>query len=293
MGSNYTMGSSETAGGFKTMENYSDETSDLYEDFLKHEWIPDSTISSLESFDQNHSSYTSTSYQESFSNSVPHEYSSSTNDYSQNKMLDSAEQDYCVPDSTMFYDNSNIESLDYDCSTDSTIQNLSYTVSDYLNTLTVFTPNQATTVLQERLPDHGYDHFASQDLHLAPGQGYDLIPGQELDLIPCQELDPEHEKVMERRKRNKIAATKCRNKKKEKTNQLILQAKIEEEKNIQLRNIVARLQEEKNLLVKMLMEDRLQNSSQIGHTRQILEQDLFGGVKAEFEEEHFKEIFHV
>jgi hypothetical protein len=56
-----------------------------------------------------------------------------------------------------------------------------------------------------------------------------------------------------RRMKNKAAATKCRNKKRLKIKQLISQAKMIEEKNIQLRQTVAKLEAEKTHLVKMLM----------------------------------------
>ena len=75
------------------------------------------------------------------------------------------------------------------------------------------------------------------------------------NMVTDQVTDSEQVKVMDRRRRNRIAANKCRNKKKEKTNLLIMKAKLEEERNMKLRLIVAKLKEEKNILVKMLVED--------------------------------------
>ena len=72
-------------------------------------------------------------------------------------------------------------------------------------------------------------------------------------------MNSEETKVFERRKRNNIAATKCRNKKKERINKLIFNATQGEKENIQLRQIVVKLKEEKRLLLKMLMFDGRMN----------------------------------
>ena len=59
-------------------------------------------------------------------------------------------------------------------------------------------------------------------------------------------MNPHHQLGM-------VAATKCRNKKKLQIKQLISQAKMIEETNIQLRQTVAKLKAAKTYLVKMLM----------------------------------------
>ena len=140
-------------------------------------------------------------------------------DYSpvyQDILLDSVEQN-CLPDSTMFYD-----SLNHDYSPDSTISH-----------------QQGDSV-----GDQGGDYQYTEQ----------MVTGWQ-SMVTAEVTGPEEVKVMERKRRNRVAANKCRNKKKEKTNQLILQAKLEEKRNIKLRLIVEKLKEEKNILMKMLLED--------------------------------------
>jgi hypothetical protein len=71
----------------------------------------------------------------------------------------------------------------------------------------------------------------------------------------CSLPPPADEKarLLVRRMKNKAAATKCRNKKKLKIKQLITQAQMIKERNIQLRQTIAKIDAEKTHLVKKLM----------------------------------------
>ena len=65
--------------------------------------------------------------------------------------------------------------------------------------------------------------------------------------------DDDKTRLLMRRMKNNAAATKYRNKKKLKIKQMISQAKMIEETNIQLRQTVAKLDAERTHWVKMLM----------------------------------------
>ena len=90
----------------------------------------------------------------------------------------------------------------------------------------------------------------TQDDESSPSAG-DGQNSNSLSYLP--QTTDEKSRLLMRRIKNKVAATKCRNKKKLKINQLINQAKMIEERNIQLRQTVAKLDAEKTHLVKMLM----------------------------------------
>ena len=63
----------------------------------------------------------------------------------------------------------------------------------------------------------------------------------------------EGDKILLRRQRNKVAATKCRNKKKEKLNIIIGKAEAIEKSNNMLMQDIYRLEAEKRQLVRLLM----------------------------------------
>merc|ERR1712080_475988 len=68
-----------------------------------------------------------------------------------------------------------------------------------------------------------------------------------------EDLTPEdEERRRRRRERNKVAATKCRNKKKEKTHILVAESEIVEVQNASLKAEVARLDAEKRRLTNIL-----------------------------------------
>ena len=70
-----------------------------------------------------------------------------------------------------------------------------------------------------------------------------------------QDLTPEdEERRRRRRERNKVAATKCRNKKKEKTHVLVAESEIVEVQNASLKAEVARLDAEKRRLTNILSQ---------------------------------------
>ena len=68
--------------------------------------------------------------------------------------------------------------------------------------------------------------------------------------------DQEKERVFMRRERNKMAATKCRNKKKYKLNTLVSKSEAIEKSNNSLRQEMYRLEAEKRHLVRLLMMRR-------------------------------------
>lgn len=69
----------------------------------------------------------------------------------------------------------------------------------------------------------------------------------------ADELTPEdEERRRRRRERNKVAATKCRNKKKERTVHLMVESENLEQTNITLRSEIQRLENEKQRLLDML-----------------------------------------
>ena len=78
--------------------------------------------------------------------------------------------------------------------------------------------------------------------------------------------DPEKARLLTRRMKNKVAATKCRNKKKEKTKQIIAQTEALEACNYQLRQMVAKLEVEKRHLV-MLLRMRSGGVESVGDDR--------------------------
>ena len=63
----------------------------------------------------------------------------------------------------------------------------------------------------------------------------------------------EKERLLLRRERNRLAATKCRNKKKEKLTQMLQTADAIEKSNNSLRQEIYKLEAEKRHLVKLLM----------------------------------------
>jgi len=70
-----------------------------------------------------------------------------------------------------------------------------------------------------------------------------------------EDLTPEdEERRRRRRERNKVAATKCRNKKKEKTHVLVAESEIVEVQNASLKAEVARLDAEKRRLTNILSQ---------------------------------------
>lgn len=66
--------------------------------------------------------------------------------------------------------------------------------------------------------------------------------------------EEDEERRRRRRERNKIAATKCRNKKKEKTNFLMTESESVEDINLRLKTEIQRLTSEKNKLEKLLCD---------------------------------------
>jgi len=70
-------------------------------------------------------------------------------------------------------------------------------------------------------------------------------------------------KMCLKREKNRLAATKCREKKKEKLNNLMLTAEHLERGNNELRQECYRLEAEKRYLVKMLMERSIEDSNSL------------------------------
>ena len=68
--------------------------------------------------------------------------------------------------------------------------------------------------------------------------------------------EEEKERILLRRERNRLAATKCRNKKKNKFNLIINKAEVIEKSNNNLRQEIYKLEAEKRHLVRLLMMNK-------------------------------------
>lgn len=92
-----------------------------------------------------------------------------------------------------------------------------------------------------------------QKLKTEPGEGADGTSQNVEIKKEVEDLTPEdEERRRRRRERNKVAATKCRNKKKEKTHILVAESEIVEVQNASLKAEVARLDAEKRRLTNIL-----------------------------------------
>lgn len=233
----------------------------IFLDSLKHNCIPDSTVSLQDSLlDSCSVSYNDTFLASVESNTVPE--SSMMN---QHIFLDSHEHDSLYELSQdSFLDDYNLHSPPDSSSPVVSTDSYLFTSEDNIVTNSVI--DYHNILFNRSAPNSDYHnlyqsaHYQGQCQNREEGPGVTGTTQEDAKHAVGGEEDiKEHVKLMERRRRNKIAATKCRNKKKEKTNMLKCKTRIEEEKNIQLKKAVIKLKEEKKLLVKMLMGEQFVN----------------------------------
>ena len=131
----------------------------------------------------------------------------------------------------------------------------------------------ASSVLWTLEPQQGEEGGPTHGFQFPPGpaQQFQSEHTLQFPLEPGGDADPEQEKVAERRERNRLAATRCREKKKEKLQLLTGRAELLERSNNSLRQDCYRLEAEKRYLVRMLM-DRRQEEQQAGQEQASLAQ---------------------